>query len=190
MIKAIIFDWHGVLDETKFESLVYKLAELTNTHSETVLEIIKTEAKEYTRGGDSEKFWAYVQGALGLSNDKLTEAKEYILEIVQNKSLWDKLPLLRNTYTFAILSDCPTDKTEQIRQTINLSYFSTVHFSCEKGLTKGDDNFFLNIIKELNLKSEECLYVDDTPKHIETAKRLGFQACLFSKTYDLERCLA
>lgn len=189
ILKAIIFDWHGVLDETKFEDLVYKLADLTNSKSEVILDSIKTKAKEYTQGGNPEDFWAYIKKVLHLDDKKLTEAKEYILQVIQNKSLWKRLPSLKNLYILAILSDCPTDKTEKIRESTNLDYFKKAHFSCELGLTKSNDDFFLNLVQELNLKPEECLYVDDTPKHIDTAKRLGFQVCLFSSTEDLEMCL-
>lgn len=187
MTKVLIFDWHGVLDTTKFELLLHKLSELAGIAASDVKERISPLERSYAKGETpAEDFWNAVQQELGLTPQQLSEAKDSILRVELNQQLWDMLPRLAQTYALAILSDCPFDKIEIIRKVADLSVFSKVYFSAEKQLFKSDDAFFLDLVQDLGVEVEECVYIDDSPKHIETAQRLGFHACLFSDISDLE----
>ncbi len=185
MIKAIVFDWHGVLDLVKFEGLVHKLAELSKKPIEELKVTIKFSEREYARGSNPDKFWDEIKSLLNLTDEQVQEAQNYILKVERNQSLWDLLPSLSIKYSLVILSDCPQDKMEIIKNDSDLSIFRRTYFSCESKLLKSDNIFFSNVLKDLNLKAEECLYVDDSLKNVEIAKRLGFDTCLFSTTKDL-----
>ena len=190
MIKAIIFDWHGVLDQVKFDNLIAKLGELTETSFGQVKKEIKSLEKSFARGGAPEKFWGDLKKVLELNNKQVKEAQSHILNIFENESLWSRLPSLKKKYKLAILSDCPVEKAKKIRKSSDLTYFFCTYFSGEKKLVKSDDEFFLSLIKELKVEPAQCLFVDDRPHHIATAKRLGLQTCLFVTTEDLDRELA
>ncbi len=186
MIKAIIFDWHGVLDETKLELLVNKLAEITKLDVEEVKNKLKPIERTYAQGSSAPSvFWTKVQELFSLNDEGLEAAKFSILIVRKYTLLWELLPELKVKYKLGILSDCPSDKIDVIRKTTDLSYFQTIHFSAEKHQLKDSENFFLGIINELDEKPENCLYVDDNQKHTTTAKSLGFQVCTFTKIEDL-----
>jgi FMN phosphatase YigB (HAD superfamily) len=189
MIKAIIFDWHGVLDHTKFSGLIEKLAELAHRDTQDIEKEVKLLVGEYDREGKPEHFWSQVKSKLNLEANQVQAAQSYILNVEPNTPLWERLPALATKYRLAILSDCPEDKMKVIKQFPGLDMFEQAYFSCERGASKTDDKFFLNLLSDLNLGAADCLYVDDNQKHIETANRLGFKTCLFVTIEDFDRSL-
>ncbi len=185
MIKAIIFDWHGVLDKTKLELLIEKLSEITGLNLDQVKDLIKPIEREWAKGEDPKIFWNKVQKIFNLAEGQVSEAKNSILRIIKYQPLWNRLPELKHKYRLAILSDNPRDKVQLIREEADLSFFEAVHFSCERHLLKDSAEFFLGILKELNEKPENCLYVDDKKVHTDTASKLGFKTCTFKTINDL-----
>ena len=178
-IKAIIFDWHGVLDKVKFENMVKLLSEKSTISLEDTKRILKDECNErgYVTGViETSTFWRLVGERFHEENAQI--AKEMILSFSSNYGLWSVLPFLSSKYFLTILSDCPQDKVDTIKNIVNLSqYFKMYHFSSFIGKSKDDDAFFK--MKDIGYKQEEMIYVDDNPKHIETARRLGFKTFLF-----------
>ena len=58
--------------------------------------------------------------------------------------------------------------------------FNKVYYSHKIGIRKPNAEVFRLILDENNLKTKEVLFVDDSPNHIEGAKKLGIQ------TYHLQ----
>lgn len=57
MVKAIIFDWHGVLDKIKFEDLVDKIVAIKNAPKDSISQTLRQYGNDYARGKlPSEKF--------------------------------------------------------------------------------------------------------------------------------------
>lgn len=54
--------------------------------------------------------------------------------------------------------------------------FDRVFASCELGLLKSDAGFFDRVLEELGLRPGELLFVDDSPEHVESARRAGLRA--------------
>lgn len=184
MIKALIFDWHGVLDQTNLEGAVKKISDFKKVTPEYVKKLSRPYEEDYICGSDPQEFWGNIQKVFSLSDKELLEVENYILEITPSVSLWEKLPALHSSYITAILSDSPLDKAGEIRK-FNLKDFDHVYLSAEKGLSKSDNAFFLNLIADMNVRPDECLYIDDSQKNIEIAGKLGLKTCLFNSTEDL-----
>ncbi len=190
MLKAIIFDWHGVLDHTTFGGLIKILSTFTSKSREETLSVISEYDLKYRLGQlDPDEFWKLVGKTLHLNKKELNTACHYLLKIDKNKELWKKLPKLKRYYKLAILSDCPLDKAGQIRKKIDLTPFTVVNFSSETGISKTSPKSFLNIVKALQIKPMNCLHIDDKEKHLLNAKKLGFRTVLFKSVKDLESAL-
>ena len=58
--------------------------------------------------------------------------------------------------------------------------FEKVYYSHELKMRKPDAEIFRYVLKDANISAGECLYIDDTFEHIETARSLGI------KVYHLE----
>ena len=183
MFRAIIFDWHGVCDLTKFERLLQMLSELSGRPMDAVQQKLKKQEREYVLGlCDPEAFWQFVQQQLNLDDQAIQKAKDSILTIQLNQPLWEVLPHLKKKYALAILSDCPMDKVNVIEEGLSLDVFNDICFSARVHEAKDHDQFFLKAAERLHILPEECLVVDDSERHIQTAQRLGFFTHHFSDT--------
>lgn len=54
--------------------------------------------------------------------------------------------------------------------------FEKVYYSHRLHLRKPDPGIFMHVLKEANLEPGECLYVDDTREHTESANSIGIRA--------------
>ena len=60
-----------------------------------------------------------------------------------------------------------------------ISIFNDVYFSNQIGMRKPNENIFFHVINKNKLDVSKTLFIDDSPQHIKTAKKIGF------KTYHL-----
>lgn len=60
-------------------------------------------------------------------------------------------------------------------------YFERAYFSQHMKLRKPNTNIFEQVIKENNLNPAETLFIDDSPQHIEGAKKVGLQTLLMTE---------
>lgn len=58
------------------------------------------------------------------------------------------------------------------------NHFERAYFSQQMRLRKPNTNIFEQVIKENNLNPAETLFIDDSPQHIEGAKKAGLQTLL------------
>ncbi len=65
-------------------------------------------------------------------------------------------------------------------------FFDKVYFSHRVGLRKPGAEIFQRILEENSLEAEQTLFIDDSPQHIETAKRLGIQTIWLEKGMTIE----
>lgn len=124
-----------------------------------------------------------------------TNLENEIIEKCWNQLIFDYphenleiLKQIKNSYNTFILSN--TNKIHYKHYTYILkknhgienleSLVKKAYFSHECGLRKPDKNFFLLVLNENNLITEETLFIDDDIRNIKAANELGI------KTYHLE----
>jgi epoxide hydrolase-like predicted phosphatase len=64
--------------------------------------------------------------------------------------------------------------------------FDNSFISCYINLRKPDFSIFRKVLKTLKVKPEECIFIDDTMEHIESAKKLGINAILYKNIKKLK----
>ncbi|MFN2298235.1 MAG: HAD family hydrolase [Anaerolineales bacterium] len=89
-----------------------------------------------------------------------------ILYGISNSSC-EKFPILRKNFAF-------------------LRLFSDILLSGEVGVNKPDPRIFLMFLKRTGLSREEVLFIDDTAANVEAARRLGWDAVIFTSVRNLE----
>jgi len=186
-INTIFFDWHGVLENGSFhamrESLVAKYPE-----RESLRERIQQRGEQYARGEiTSDDFWSFLAEVTSAEDAIL--AKNARFQFDPNEKLWEMLPDLSKKYDIYILSDCPDDKAEFIREKYDLSVFNGVYFSYEFGKTKRDPTFFTDVLTKTKAHAESSCMVDDSERKVKVAKELKFQTILFRNASDLQQLL-
>lgn len=65
------------------------------------------------------------------------------------------------------------------------SYFEKDYYSHLIGMRKPNADIFQFVLSEHQLNINETLFIDDSPQHIETAKKLGLKTHLMLKSEDL-----
>ncbi len=88
-----------------------------------------------------------------------------------------RLYLLSNIFIW------PAERFEQ--KFAFLQLFDKLYFSSETGLSKPDPAAFRRVLEENNLAPEDCVFFDDTPRHVAAAKALGIEAHVFAGVADV-----
>ena len=72
----------------------------------------------------------------------------------------------------------------------NDEFFEKTYYSHLVGLRKPDKEIFQMLLTNNGLVAEETLFVDDSPQHLETAKKLGIHTALCSEANPLEAIIS
>lgn len=64
-----------------------------------------------------------------------------------------------------------------------------VFYSQEVGLRKPGEEIFRHVLREMNWKAEETLFIEDSLQHIETARRLGLSTLFLAPPLTLTEAL-
>ena len=65
------------------------------------------------------------------------------------------------------------------------SYFERWYYSCRIGKRKPDVEIFQFVLNENGLIAEETLFIDDSPQHVEGAKKVGIKSYLLPAGKDI-----
>ena len=191
MRKAIIFDLNGVFVKSpklsdRFErdfgisndifmpALKDAMAQVRLPGAKDYFEYWKPYFKKWNLGLTREEFLNYWFGSETLDSEMVEFAKE-----LKTKNI--KLFILSNN-----LRERSAYYAEHFK--VLNEIFDKMYFSWQTGFVKPDIRAYENILEENNLKSEECVYFDDSEKNIGLANSLGIKSFLFKgidKTREL-----
>jgi epoxide hydrolase-like predicted phosphatase len=112
--------------------------------------------------------------------------KGYKKNFKQNKQLFKRAFKLKKIgYKIAIISDQWFLSKKALMPIKNFKNFFPVIVSCEVGTRKPRKKIYQITLKKLNLKPEECLFIDNQKWNLETAKKLGMKIILFKNNKQL-----
>lgn len=105
-------------------------------------------------------------------NAMLLDLPKERLELLQRLSLEKRISMLSNTNEIHVKAF--ESELKNVHGLENLSgLFDHVYYSCRTGMRKPESRIFEFVIKEQNYDPAETLFIDDSPQHIEGAKRIG-----------------
>ncbi|MEK7109032.1 MAG: HAD-IA family hydrolase [Patescibacteria group bacterium] len=67
--------------------------------------------------------------------------------------------------------------------------FEKQYYSWQTGFIKPDERCFTTILAENNLKSEECVYFDDSQQNVAVAQSLGIEGHVFESAGEVKKLL-
>ncbi len=188
MIKNIIFDLGGVIYDIRYENIPEAFARMG---AGNLMEIY-SKAKQtdfidrYEEGlMSSDEFCEEIRriSEVPLTNEQIKEAWNAILIDVPASRV-DFLLKLKERYNLYLFSntnqfnyDC---FTAHLNQKYGFDFFDTIfkaaYFSHILHIRKPKAEGFQKIMQEQQLNPAETLFIDDSPQHIEGARRCGLQA--------------
>ena len=188
-IKSIIFDLGAVLLNISYQKTIEEFDKLGIKNSSTFYskklqtnifnlletgeisesDFIKEIQKYCTESTNTQILYAW--------NDMLLDLPLHRVELLNQLKKDFNLYLLSNTNSIHITEFENKIGSKQYQELYQL--FDKVYYSHKIGHRKPNAKAFQLIIEENNLIAEEILFIDDSPQHIEGAKKLGI------KTYHL-----
>lgn len=175
MIKAIIFDWAGVLGTDGYWVWLKKNIENIEDRKGFFQEI--SEHVDSAKMPHSE-FMEHLARESNKSPDQIW--KEVKLEITINNDLVSLVKKLKAKYKIALLSNFTYPWLNEILTENNLwGLFDDHVISSEHKVIKPSPEIFEKILGMLNAKPEEAVFIDDQQMHLDGAKRVGLATILF-----------
>jgi len=192
MIKAIIFDFGGVLQEETTAAIAQGIAERFGCNVDDVQKLTEEEVPDFLTGKiDSREFCHRMVSKLGLSvpaEDFQTVWEELYGSNARAYEETEQLVLqLKGAgYKVAVLSNTVVPHAYHNRTHGLFDAFDTVVLSCEVGLVKPDLPIYELVLERLGLEGSECVFVDDRAENLPSAEKLGMGTVLYHSFPDLE----
>lgn len=193
MIKAIIFDFGGVILKHKSTLVEDTIAEIFSIPVSDALKLWLSEKELMLTGRlSSEQFLENLR--VQLNSDKspgeiLKEWKEiYAREAKEvDQDLLNFAEKLKQKYPVYLFTDTIDIHDEYNSKRGIYEKFTRVFKSTEEGLTKLNDDAYINLLNKINTPANECLLIDDLERNIQRAKGLGMQGIVYRNKKELEK---
>ncbi len=174
MIKAVLFDFGGVIAEEGFREGLKFIAKTKGLDPEKFFFKVSelTYASGYVTGDATESnFWQIVRRETGINGSDDELRKEILKRFKLRQEMLDYARALRSSgLVIAILSD-QSNWLEEINQnTPFFQIFDHIYNSYRLKKGKKDPTIFKETCQALGFRPEEVLFVDDNIDHIKRAE--------------------
>ena len=181
--KTIIFDLGAVILNISYENTINALTKLgvknaENFYSKKVqtelfnkIETGKISNMEFLKELQKETKNANIKQVKMAWNSMLLDLPEERLKTIKKLKDNHKIFLLSNTNSIHI--NALKEQFGNKKWIAFCELFDKMYLSHELGLRKPDVKIFEHILNEQKLKAEEVFFVDDSPQHIISAKKIG-----------------
>lgn len=175
-IKHIIFDWGGVIEVGSFFHASYHLHKKYKINIEEFKIDTEKVGLNYQCGKEETPFFELMSKKY---NIPIQELKDTFNGVYYKEHIKDLLSKLQQNHSIHLLSNQMNYRANFLREHRDLTYFSNVFFSNEIGFAKPDPQAFMYVLKKINAKPEDCLFIDDTIENVNAAKAIGIDAIHF-----------
>lgn len=191
MIKAILFDFDGVLtvDKTGSASITKYISEKCGIP----LEVVKASYGKYNK--------ALLDGSI-VHQDMWEEFCQDVGERIPYEVLTESFiatPLdeemialvkqLKEKYFIAMVTDNKADRINTVLREKNLApWFDFVAVSAELHMGKESREVFDFVARQLGVSADECVFIDNTEKNLTIPNKMGMKTILFDdQNRDIEK---
>lgn len=189
-IKAVIFDWGGVLMRTVDREPRLRWDRRLMVPDGTVESIVHgTEAWEQAQRGEIgiDEYWETVRLRLGLTSTMLSELRRDFYsgdQLDENLVMLISILRTKNIRT-GLLSNNSIELLDEIVSKQLDRLFDKVVISAQIGKMKPDPDIYHIVLRQLGVAYEQALFIDDAQQNIDGALVLGMSAVLFTPNLDL-----
>lgn len=178
MIKAVFFDYDGVLTTDKTGSLTTTrhLSKATGIDISVLKATFSRYNKDLTLGKTTHiQVWHEICSALGQKLDirLLFDAFE---STPMNTGMFSLARELKRRHLVGIITDNKKDRIDHLKQYQELeSVFSPIVVSAEVGADKKSDAIFLRALQLTGVTAEEAVFIDNSRDNLVAPNGLGFK---------------
>ena len=182
-IKAVFFDFGGVIQRTEYQSPRQRLAERFGMEYADIDNIVfnSPTAKQATVGELSvEKHWEAVAKRLKVSKEEIAEVeREFFAGDVADHSILEYLRSLRPRFITGLISNAWSDMREYlVRQKMD-DAFDHLIISAEAGVAKPEAKIYQLALEQAKVQPGAAVFVDDVAANIAACEQVGMKGILF-----------
>jgi putative hydrolase of the HAD superfamily len=181
------------VDKNKFSALDVKLVDEAFHKAVKYLDgfsLIVTEEEELEKFVDFYSILSNELTGLALSREQVIEiAKDTVLndeKFVFYEDVFECMPELAKHYKLGVISDTWPSLDRVFKNAGVKQYFSTFIMSSVLGVLKPHKLMYTTALKELGVKPEEALFIDDNIVNVEAAKKLGMQGMVILRDNQVD----
>ncbi len=195
--KAIIFDLGNVVVPCRMQDFMrsfHHLFHLGKPKWENVESLISQKKLElirrYEKGMPSEVFFHEMGKLINIPFGKDVvrgiESIEYSFFQPIDKRMYDLLNNLSRDYSLAVLSNIISPHKEYVLKRYHIQeIFDYFFFSCDLGMRKPEPEFYEHAVRNMGIKPEEAVFVDDCKTNVEGGMKYGIPSLLFTSVDKL-----
>ncbi len=187
-IRAIFFDFGGVIMRTEYQAPRQHLAERFHMDYDDIDKVVfgSESARRASVGEISEdEHWAEVLKRLKLPlSEKRSFSDEFFGGDVIDRKLVEHIRTLRGKFHIGLISNAWSGLRQFITQEKLVDVFDTVIISAEVGVTKPDARIYQIALEQAKVQANEAVFVDDMLVNIEACESLGMAGVEFRDPQD------
>jgi len=197
-IKAVLFDLGGVIIDVDYQKTIDAFTDLG----------VKNASDLYNQFDQSRLFDSFETGEVSSDYfiDQLSALVQHSIPREQIVDAWnamigefpvEKLHLIQeisskiSCYMLSNTNEIHLDKAMNALQNTSFSnlelFFKECYFSHLIGKRKPEVDTFSWVASQLGMLTEDILFIDDSPQHIEGAQKSGMQTIFYRSIQDIER---
>lgn len=188
--QAVVFDFGGVVAETKSSFLIDFFSRTLNLDRKEIRPVLVQMLDYVKKGGTERAFWELYGESrnVKIGPDWFNEYDSVIRSsVVPNLGTFEIIKELKKQgYQTALLSDINEYQARYLRNLGLYDPFDPVLLSYQTGFEKPTPEAFQNLIKELGKEPSHIVFIDDRVENVEGASKVGIDGIHFKNADDLK----
>jgi epoxide hydrolase-like predicted phosphatase len=182
-IRAVFFDFGGVILRTEYQSPRQQLAERFNMDYEEIDKVVfgTDSARRASLGEITENaHWLEVMKRFKLPASEIQSFSDMFFggDVIDRK-LVETIRSLKGKFHTGLISNAWSGMRDYLKKEKLIDIFDTIVISAEVGVVKPEAKIFNIALEQAKVHANEAVLVDDFPANIESSEKIGMQGILF-----------
>jgi epoxide hydrolase-like predicted phosphatase len=188
-IKAIFFDFGGVILRTEYQAPRQQLAERFNMEYEDIDKAVfgSPSALRASLGEITEaEHWKEIGKRFKLTDANLKAFEEsFFAGDVIDRDFLEYIDTLRPKHHVGLISNAWSGLRDYMTREKVIQFFDSVTISAEVGAVKPEPKILQLALEQAGVKAEEAVFVDDFQANIVACESIGMKGILFKSPQDV-----